>query len=117
MKRLKQFIAYIWLLGDKLEEINDRLRKMEKEYIETKCKLDLLNINRDTLKLGTIEISGKWSFQTDYFTKERINDEATNTNTLHVVKDWYIVKHLFKEWNQTKDVKKINNKFYLFIEN
>lgn len=49
-----------------------------------------------------------------YFTKEVLNKEATNTKTLFVIENDAIKKRYFKEWNQTKEVKEIGGKYYLF---
>lgn len=51
----------------------------------------------------------------DYFTKEYLNEDATNTKELLVVENENITKVLYKEWNGTKDIKKIHWKEYLFI--
>jgi len=55
----------------------------------------------------------KW-IENCYFTKELISNKATNTKTLFVVSWEKIKKHFFKKWNENKNVKQINWKFYLF---
>jgi len=50
----------------------------------------------------------------DYFTKEFINRDATNTKVLYVVAGTHIEKKYFKEWNQWNTVMTIRGKFYYF---
>jgi hypothetical protein len=50
----------------------------------------------------------------DYFTKEYINEDATNTKNIYVIERGCMTTHLYKEWNESDEVKDINWKKYLF---
>lgn len=72
--------------------------------------------------LISYSVSGGWyniaiQWQTKcYFTKELIADDATNTKKLNVISpENTIIKHFFKEGNQTKDVQVIGGRNFLFL--
>lgn len=60
-----------------------------------------------------------WDYQvkidTDYFTKEYINKDATTTRKLYVVESWNIDEFIFNIKNKSQEVKKIKWEYYLFM--
>ena len=106
---LKEIMQWLNLAIDRL---NTQLYKMD---IVTKH----LTLNWDGLFCmdAPLVISVDWEeYATcfDYFTKELIIDIADWTEELIVIDEDGITHRHFKSWNQTKDVKTINGKFYIF---
>lgn len=133
MKLLKNLFRWIGNVEKRLEMSNELFDKsidfssnMSLQIVESLKKLELIlykeieNIKKSHSDLvGVCCVDGSsWlmlSIQEDYFTKELIKIDATNTRRLYVI-SWKIVsEYYFKEWNQTEDVQKINECFYLFI--
>jgi len=97
--------------SNELKEIRDTLQRSDWILSTTWSLMSYWSYNTEEETINLIDDTLK----KDYFTKEFINADATNTRELYVV-NWDSIKiELFKEWNQTKEVKEIQGKLYLFI--
>lgn len=96
------------LLSNKIKEVENKLNE----------KIDKINKDHMDLVGVTCMVNGsclELNIQEDYFTKELVKIDATNTRKLYTISWTLIREYYFKEWNQTEEVQKINDCFYLFI--
>ena len=101
--------------SETLQEVRTALKEIRESLSKVSIKTSTRSIGyNDMVSWGCIiSIADMW-IDKCYFTQEILNKDATNTNVLLVVENEVIKRAYFKEWNQTKEVKKIGGKYYLF---
>lgn len=115
----KQFEEYLSSNADVLKTHTEELKKIKEAL--GRPETDWFTIARyesygSYSTTDEVKDLFKKTLQEDYFTKEFINLEATNTKELLII-DWISIKTVhYKDWNWTKDIKVINWKEYLFID-
>lgn len=113
-------ITFLKNIKSTLLELSEVISSMRTNLIDIKRSLNEFSIktgNWNTIGFasggGVFDVQSIW-LNKCYFTKEIINKEATNTKELFVIENNAMTRFYFKDWNQSKDIREINGKLYLF---